>query len=124
MKSVCRRRSEFSTASTMCWRESPVSFGAGAHWPHHLGRDDDRAAVAARLHPRSEDDSPLGSPDRDDVRRGSEYSGRARSRRTRDTIRLMTTADDVCEFLELMSSHGIRVWLDGGWAADALVRFH
>jgi len=36
----------------------------------------------------------------------------------------MTTADDVCEFLELMSSHGIRVWLDGGWAADALVRFH
>ena len=29
------------------------------------------------------------------------------------------TVDDVCEFLELMSSHRIRVWLDGGWAVDA-----
>jgi len=29
------------------------------------------------------------------------------------------TADDVCDFLELMTAHGIRVWLDGGWAVDA-----
>jgi lincosamide nucleotidyltransferase A/C/D/E len=34
-------------------------------------------------------------------------------------MRLVMTADDVCEFLELMSFHGIRVWLDGGWAVDA-----
>jgi lincosamide nucleotidyltransferase A/C/D/E len=29
------------------------------------------------------------------------------------------TADDVCGFLALMDAHGIRVWLDGGWAVDA-----
>jgi lincosamide nucleotidyltransferase A/C/D/E len=29
------------------------------------------------------------------------------------------TADDVCDFLELMKANGIRVWLDGGWAVDA-----
>jgi len=28
-------------------------------------------------------------------------------------------ADDVCGFLDLMQAHGIRVWLDGGWAVDA-----
>ena len=26
------------------------------------------------------------------------------------------SADDVCDFLALMDAHGIRVWLDGGWA--------
>jgi lincosamide nucleotidyltransferase A/C/D/E len=29
------------------------------------------------------------------------------------------TADDVCGFLDLMEAHGIRIWLDGGWAVDA-----
>jgi lincosamide nucleotidyltransferase A/C/D/E len=29
------------------------------------------------------------------------------------------TADDVCAFLELMRTHGVEVWLDGGWAVDA-----
>jgi lincosamide nucleotidyltransferase A/C/D/E len=29
------------------------------------------------------------------------------------------TADDVCSFLVLMDVHGIRIWLDGGWAVDA-----
>lgn len=29
------------------------------------------------------------------------------------------TAADVRAFLELMDAHGIRVWLDGGWAVDA-----
>jgi lincosamide nucleotidyltransferase A/C/D/E len=29
------------------------------------------------------------------------------------------TADDVCGFLDFMDAHGIRVWLDGGWAVDA-----
>ncbi len=29
------------------------------------------------------------------------------------------SADDVCDFLALMDAHGIRVWLDGGWAVDA-----
>ena len=29
------------------------------------------------------------------------------------------TADDVCGFLAVMDVHGIRVWLDGGWAVDA-----
>ena len=28
-------------------------------------------------------------------------------------------ADEVCSFLDLMEAHGIRVWLDGGWAVDA-----
>ncbi len=34
------------------------------------------------------------------------------------------TADDVCDFLQLMTVHGIRVWLDGGWAVDAQTRPH
>jgi lincosamide nucleotidyltransferase A/C/D/E len=34
-------------------------------------------------------------------------------------MRLVMTAGDVLAFLDLMSSHGIRVWLDGGWAVDA-----
>src|SRR5437870_13446205 len=46
-------------------------------------------------------------------------AGLARARRPRDTIQLEMTADDVCDFLELMTAHGIRVWLDGGWAVDA-----
>jgi lincosamide nucleotidyltransferase A/C/D/E len=29
------------------------------------------------------------------------------------------TAGDVSAFLDLMASHGIRIWLDGGWAVDA-----
>jgi len=29
------------------------------------------------------------------------------------------TAGDVCGFLDLMGGHGIRIWLDGGWAVDA-----
>jgi lincosamide nucleotidyltransferase A/C/D/E len=29
------------------------------------------------------------------------------------------TAEDVCAFLELMRTHGVEVWLDGGWAVDA-----
>jgi len=29
------------------------------------------------------------------------------------------TAEDVCDFLSLMDGHGIRIWLDGGWAVDA-----
>ena len=29
------------------------------------------------------------------------------------------TAEDVLEFLDLMSALGIHVWLDGGWAVDA-----
>src|SRR5438876_11964490 len=29
------------------------------------------------------------------------------------------TADDVCGFLAVMDVHGIRIWLDGGWAVDA-----
>jgi lincosamide nucleotidyltransferase A/C/D/E len=29
------------------------------------------------------------------------------------------TADDVCGFLALMETCGIRLWLDGGWAVDA-----
>lgn len=29
------------------------------------------------------------------------------------------TVDDVCGVLALMDAHGIRVWLDGGWAVDA-----
>src|SRR5262245_53980775 len=29
------------------------------------------------------------------------------------------TADDVCGFLDLLQSLGVRVWLDGGWAVDA-----
>jgi lincosamide nucleotidyltransferase A/C/D/E len=29
------------------------------------------------------------------------------------------TAEDVCDFLDLMDAHGIRIWLDGGWAVDA-----
>ncbi len=29
------------------------------------------------------------------------------------------TADDVGGFLAMMDAHGIRVWLDGGWAVDA-----
>ena len=29
------------------------------------------------------------------------------------------TADDVSGFLAVMDVHGIRVWLDGGWAVDA-----
>jgi lincosamide nucleotidyltransferase A/C/D/E len=32
------------------------------------------------------------------------------------------TADDVCGFLDLMEAHGIRIWLDGGWAVDACLR--
>jgi lincosamide nucleotidyltransferase A/C/D/E len=29
------------------------------------------------------------------------------------------TAHDVCGFLDLVEAHGIRIWLDGGWAVDA-----
>ena len=29
------------------------------------------------------------------------------------------TAEDVCDFLDLMEAHGVHVWLDGGWAVDA-----
>jgi len=29
------------------------------------------------------------------------------------------TAEGVCAFLELMRTHGVEVWLDGGWAVDA-----
>jgi len=29
------------------------------------------------------------------------------------------TADDVCNFLDLVHALGVRVWLDGGWAVDA-----
>jgi lincosamide nucleotidyltransferase A/C/D/E len=29
------------------------------------------------------------------------------------------TADDVCDFLDLMDSRAVRFWLDGGWAVDA-----
>jgi lincosamide nucleotidyltransferase A/C/D/E len=29
------------------------------------------------------------------------------------------TAQDVCDVLSLTDSHGIRIWLDGGWAVDA-----
>ena len=29
------------------------------------------------------------------------------------------TAEDVCDFLNLIESYGIRIWLDGGWAVDA-----
>jgi lincosamide nucleotidyltransferase A/C/D/E len=29
------------------------------------------------------------------------------------------TAEDVCAFLNLMDGHGVRIWLDGGWAVDA-----
>ena len=29
------------------------------------------------------------------------------------------TADDVCDFLDQLDAHGIRIWLDGGWAVDA-----
>jgi hypothetical protein len=29
------------------------------------------------------------------------------------------TADDVCDFLDLMNARGVRAWLDGGWAVDA-----
>ena len=29
------------------------------------------------------------------------------------------TADHVCGFLDLMQAHGIRIWVDGGWAVDA-----
>jgi lincosamide nucleotidyltransferase A/C/D/E len=30
-----------------------------------------------------------------------------------------TTRDDLCAFLELAASLGVRLWLDGGWAVDA-----
>jgi Aminoglycoside-2''-adenylyltransferase len=29
------------------------------------------------------------------------------------------SADDVCAFLDQLDAHGIRIWLDGGWAVDA-----
>jgi len=29
------------------------------------------------------------------------------------------TAADVLAFLDLMASHGVRIWIDGGWAVDA-----
>jgi lincosamide nucleotidyltransferase A/C/D/E len=29
------------------------------------------------------------------------------------------TTEDVCDFLNLMDGHGVRIWLDGGWAVDA-----
>jgi len=29
------------------------------------------------------------------------------------------TAEDVLAFLDLMDAHGVRIWLDGGWAVDA-----
>jgi lincosamide nucleotidyltransferase A/C/D/E len=29
------------------------------------------------------------------------------------------TVTDVCDFLNLMETRGVRVWLDGGWAVDA-----
>ena len=38
---------------------------------------------------------------------------------TDSTSKSEMTADDVCGFLALMEAHGIRVWLDGGWAVDA-----
>ena len=38
---------------------------------------------------------------------------------TDPTSKSEMTADDVCGFLALMEAHGIRVWLDGGWAVDA-----
>jgi lincosamide nucleotidyltransferase A/C/D/E len=33
----------------------------------------------------------------------------------------LMTAGDVCSFLDLMAGRAIRVWLDGGWAVDALL---
>jgi len=38
---------------------------------------------------------------------------------TDPTSKSEMTADDACGFLALMEAHGIRVWLDGGWAVDA-----
>jgi lincosamide nucleotidyltransferase A/C/D/E len=35
------------------------------------------------------------------------------------TSKTEMTAGDVCGFLDLMDSCGVRVWLDGGWAVDA-----
>jgi len=53
---------------------------------------------------------------------------------TQSADRPEMTAEDVCDFLALTDGHGIRIWLDGGWAVDAclgsqtrhqwLVRFH
>src|SRR6266496_3988832 len=34
------------------------------------------------------------------------------------------TADDVVRFLGLLERHAIEVWLDGGWAVDALLGTH
>lgn len=32
---------------------------------------------------------------------------------------LEMTAADASEFLDLMAAHGVRIWIDGGWAVDA-----
>jgi len=32
---------------------------------------------------------------------------------------MVMPANDMCGFLDVMQAHGIRVWLDGGWAVDA-----
>lgn len=29
------------------------------------------------------------------------------------------TADDVWDFVDTMAAHGVRLWIDGGWAVDA-----
>ena len=38
---------------------------------------------------------------------------------TQSVDRPEMTAEDVCDFLALTDGHGIRIWLDGGWAVDA-----
>ena len=38
---------------------------------------------------------------------------------TRSVSEPEMTAEDVCDFLGLIDSHGIRIWLEGGWAVDA-----
>ena len=34
---------------------------------------------------------------------------------------LEMTAEDVLEVYELLHANGIRIWIDGGWAVDALL---
>jgi Aminoglycoside-2''-adenylyltransferase len=50
------------------------------------------------------------------------YGSRAQRRRwamTQSVDRPEMTAEDVCDFLAQTDGHGIRIWLDGGWAVDA-----
>ena len=42
---------------------------------------------------------------------------------TRSVSQPEMTAEDVCDFLDLMDRDGVHIWLDGGWAVDACLGF-